>query len=108
MMSSPFGSPTRTRTLVALRLMEVSYPRELARLLDTAVNNVQSAVRSLERDGLIVARMAGRTRLFRLNPRYFAASALRALLDKLASADADLRESVAASRRRLRRTAKPL
>jgi hypothetical protein len=108
MMSSPFGSATRTQTLVALALMESSYPRELARLLETAVNNVQSALRSLERDGIVVGRAVGRTRVFQLNPRYFAAGALRALLDKLAGADPDLRERVAALRRRPRRTAKPL
>jgi len=108
MMSSPFGSTTRTQTLVALALMDSSYARELARLFDTAVNNVQSALRSLERDGLVVARAVGRTRVFQLNPRYFAASALKALIDKLAAADPELRDRVASLRRRPRRTAKSL
>lgn len=107
-MSSPFGSKTRTQALVGLALMDSSYPRELARLFDTAVNNVQSALRSLERDGLVVARNVGRTRLFQLNPRYFAARALKELLDKLAVADPDLGDRIAALRRRPRRTAKPL
>ncbi len=108
MISSPFGSKTRTQALVALSLMESSYPRELARLFGSAVNGVQAALRSLERDGLVVARAVGRTRLFQLNPRYFAASAVRALLDRLAAADPDLGERVSALRRRPRRTAKPL
>jgi DNA-binding transcriptional ArsR family regulator len=108
MISSPFGSRTRTETLLALVLMESSYPRELARLAGTAVNNVQSALRSLERDGLVVARSVGRTRLFQLNPRYFAATALRRLLEKLAAADTDLQARVAALRRRPRRTSKRL
>jgi DNA-binding transcriptional ArsR family regulator len=108
MISSPFGSRTRTETLVALSLMESSYPRELARLLGIALNAVQSALRSLERDGLVVARSVGRTRLFELNPRYFAASAVRALIDKLAAADPELNRRTAALRRRPRRTAKPL
>jgi DNA-binding transcriptional ArsR family regulator len=108
MISSPFGSKTRTQALVALSLLESSYPRELARLFGSAVNGVQAALRSLERDGLVVARSVGRTRAFQLNPRYFAASAVRALLDRLASADPDLRERVSAMRRRPRRTAKPL
>jgi DNA-binding transcriptional ArsR family regulator len=108
MISSPFGSRTRTETLLALVLMESSYPRELARLAGTAVNNVQSALRSLERDGLVVARSVGRTRLFQLNPRYFAATPLRRLLEKLAAADSDLQARVAALRRRPRRTSKPV
>lgn len=108
MLSSPFGSQTRTRILVALSTMESSYARELARLLGSAVNVVQAALRSLERDGLVVGRLIGRTRVFQLNPRYFAAGAVKTLLDKLAPADAELASAIAALRRRPRRTAKPL
>jgi hypothetical protein len=32
--SSPFGGCTRTETLIALRLLEESYAREIARLLE--------------------------------------------------------------------------
>jgi DNA-binding GntR family transcriptional regulator len=88
--------------------MGSSYPRELARILGSALNSVQGALRSLEADGLIVARTAGRTRLFELNPRFFAATELRALLDKLAAADRQLQDTIATLRRRPRRTAKPL
>jgi hypothetical protein len=104
--SSPFGSVTRTRVLLALRLMGSSYPRELARVMGTALSAVQGAVRSLETDGLIVGRAAGRTRLFELNPRFFAASELRALLGKLAASDRGLQDAIAALRRRPRRTSK--
>lgn len=105
---SPFGSATRSRVLSAVRLMGSSYPRELARVLGAALNSVQGALRSLEADGLIVGRSVGRTRLFELNPRYFAATELRALLDKLASVDRDLQDTIASMRRRPRRTAKPV
>jgi predicted transcriptional regulator len=108
MISSPFGSRTRTEVLIGLSLMESSYPRELARLLGTALNAVQAALRSLERDGLVVARSVGRTRLFELNRRYFAASAVRTLVEKLAAADSELGRRAAAVRRRPRRTGKPL
>lgn len=106
--SSPFGSATRSRVLLALRLMGSSYPRELVRLTGTSLSTVQAAIRSLEDDGLIVGRSAGRTRLFELNPRFFAASELRALLDKLAAADRGLQDAIAVLRRRPRRTSKPL
>lgn len=108
MSSSPFGSSARSRVLLALRLMGSSYARELARLLDLALNGVQGSLRSLERDGLIAGRSVGRTRVFELNPRYFAASALNGYLDKLTAADRDLQSRVAALRRRLRRTGKPV
>jgi DNA-binding transcriptional ArsR family regulator len=105
--SSPFGSQVRTRVLLALRLLDESYPRELARLMNAPVNGVQMAVRSLARDGLIVARVAGRTQLVRLNPRYFAREELQRYLLKLASADAELARIVAAQRRRPRQPGKP-
>jgi DNA-binding transcriptional ArsR family regulator len=108
MSSSPFGSTARSRVLLAVRLIASSYPRELARLLGLALNSVQGALRSLERDGLVIARPIGRTRVVELNPRYFAATALNAYLDKLIAADRDLQERVSALRRRPRRTGKPL
>ncbi|MBP8274827.1 MAG: winged helix-turn-helix transcriptional regulator, partial [Acidobacteria bacterium] len=104
MESSPFGAPARTRVLLSLRLMASSYPRELSRLLGLALNGVQGALRSLERDGLVIGRSVGRTRVFELNPRYFAASPLNDYLDKLSAADADLQRRVAMLRRRPRRT----
>jgi DNA-binding transcriptional ArsR family regulator len=105
--SSPFGSQARTRVLLAVRLLEESYPRELARALDLPLNSVQMAIRSLERDGLLASRRVGRTRLVRLNPRYFARDDLQPYLLTLAAADADLRRRMTALRRRPRRSGKP-
>jgi len=107
-MSSPFGGQTRTRVLLALRLLDESYARELARLLAAPLNGVQSALRGLEKDGLVAARPAGRTRLFRLNPRYFARDELQRYLLRLAEPETDLQARVATLRRRPRRTGKPL
>lgn len=106
--SSPFGGQTRTRVLLALRLLGDSYPRELARLLETPLSGVQNALRSLELDGLVSGRTLGRTRLYQLNPRYFAAGALAAYLLRLSEPEQHLRDRVAGLRRRPRRTAKPL
>lgn len=107
-MSSPFGGQARTRVLLALRLLEESYPRELARVLEIPVNGAQVALRGLERDGLVASRTAGRTRLFRLNPRYFARDELLAYLFRLAQPESSLRERIVQLRRRPRRTGKPL
>ena len=106
--SSPFGGETRTRLLVALRLLDESYPRELARLLGVSLSSVQQAVRSLERDRLVAVRTMGRTRLARIDPRYFARRELLAFLGRLAEADLALSAVAAARRRRPRRTSKPL
>ena len=106
--SSPFGGQTRTRALLALRLMGESYPRELARILDAPLSGVQKALRGLERDSLVAGRTMGRTRVVQLNPRYFVAEALRAFLLRLTEPEVELRDRVSAIRKRPRRTGKPL
>ena len=106
--SSPFGSTARTQVLLALRLLGDSYARELARILDFRLSAVQRALQSLERDRLIAARSVGRTRLYRLDPRYLARADLCRYLDRLNEAETDLRRRVAGLRRRPRRTSKPL
>jgi DNA-binding transcriptional ArsR family regulator len=106
--SSPFGGQARTRVLLALRLLDESYPRELARLLDVPLNGVQMALRGLERDGLVAGRTAGRMRLVRLNPRYFAREELQRYLFALAGADRALQNRVAGMRRRPRASGKPV
>jgi DNA-binding transcriptional ArsR family regulator len=106
--SSPFGGQSRTAVLVALGLLEDSYPRELARIVGRPLSGVQMALRALERDGLVAGRLVGRTRVVRLNPRYFARDELRRYLLKLADADPVLRARVEQLRRRPRRSGKPL
>lgn len=106
--SSPFGGKTRTRVLLALRLLSESYPRELARVLDSSLNGVQQALKGLEVDGIVSARSAGRTRLFRLNPRYFAFEDLQRFLLRLAEPESELKKRIDNLRRRPRRTGKPL
>ena len=105
---SPFGSATRTRVLVALGLLRSTYQRELARLLETSPSVVQKALVSLERDGLVAGRLVGRTRIYKLNPRYFARKEVEAFLSRLADAEPALRERTDALRRRPRRSGKPL
>lgn len=107
-MSSPFGSRSRTRVLVALSLLGESYPRELSRLLGTPLNGVQQALRGLERDGLVGGRLVGRTRLVKLEPRYFARRELATYLERLAEADREIGSRAADLRRRPRRSGKPL
>ena len=106
--SSPFGSQTRTRVLLALALLSESYARELARLLESPLSGVQKALGSLELDGLVAGRSVGRTRVFRLDPRYFARDALRQFLVRLSEPEEDLRRRAGRLRRRPRVTGKPL
>ena len=106
--SRPFGGEGRTRVLLALRLLSESYPRELARVLEMPFSSVQKALRSLENDGLVAGRALGRTRVFQLDPRYFAHEELQRLLLRLTEPEFELKTRVSTLRRRPRRTAKPL
>jgi hypothetical protein len=106
--SSPFGGKTRTRVLLALSLLSQSYPRELARVLETSLYGVQTALRGLELDGIVSGRNMGRTRVFRINPRYFAYEDLLRYLRRLTEPEIDLRKRIDSLRRRPRRTGKPL
>jgi len=106
--TSPFGSQTRTRVLLALSLLEQSYARELARVLEISISVLQKAILGLERDGLVAARTVGRTRVITLNPRFFAQRELVALLNRLAEPEARLRAAVAKLRKRPRRSGKRL
>ena len=101
-----FGNRNRTLILVAIALLEETYLSELAALLKVRLFTVQNAVADLERESVLSTRQLGQTRLVRLNPRYFAATELRALLWKLGTADLALQESLASRRRRPRRMGK--
>src|SRR3989442_10296829 len=106
--SSPFGGQTRTLVLLALSLLEESFPRELARLLEVSLNGVQQALRGLERDGLVAARLAGSTRLYKLNPSYLARGGVQDYLKRLAEAETELMGITARLERRPRRAGQPL
>ena len=107
-LSSPFGGVARTRVLMALVLLQESYQRELARILELPLSGVQQALRTLERDGLVGGRLMGRTRIIRLEPRYFARQELEAYLKRIARGDRNLTGRVEALRRRPRLAGKPL
>ena len=77
-------------------------------MLEMPLFSVQRALGRLERDGLVAARNRGRTRVFRLNPGYFAAGELAQLLNRLIAQEPELDKRIRALRRRPRRTAKPL
>jgi len=107
-LSSPFGGQARTRVLVTLRLLGSSYPRELSRILGIPVSAASRALANLERDALVSGRLVGRSRIYTLNPSYFAKRELEAYLSRLAIADTELREQTARLRRGPRRAGKPL
>lgn len=103
-----FGTRTRTDVLLLIAHMEETHASEIARILGISLSTAQNALDSLEAVGVVSGAVEGRARRVRLNPRYFAHEELSTLLGKLSAHDPELRERVAAIRRRPRRAGKPL
>lgn len=103
-----FGTRRQTALLLLLALLEESYPRELARLSGTSMPAVINLIDKLEIQGVLATRQIGKERRVALNRRYFAYSALRDLLVRLAEADNTIQKLAASVRRRPRRKGKPL
>lgn len=103
-----FGGRNRTSVLLAICLLEQTWPSQLAQVLSLRLFAVQRILDALHREGVLASRVAGRTRLVTLNPRYFAAKPLRTLLWDLAKHDVPLQEKLAVLRRRPRQPGKRL
>jgi len=58
------------------------YASEVAKFFDTDLFGIQKQLDKLEAGGVLASYKAGRTRLYRFNPRYSFLRELRALLDK--------------------------
>ena len=104
--SKLFGSERRTEVLLLITLLEETYPGELTRLLDAKAAAVLYIVDGLEAEGIITSRRLGRTRRLALDPRYYLASELKALLMKQGEADARLCQLAGKRRARPRRKGK--
>lgn len=69
-MDALFGSRTRTDVLVALGRLGSAYVSELSRLLGKRYIEVQRALSSLERAGVVETRLVGKVRIAELNRRF--------------------------------------
>ncbi len=75
-----FGSAVRTDTLVTIGRLNRTYISEIARVLNRWVIEIQRAVASLEKAGVVVSNRMGNTRIVELNPTFPARNELYALL----------------------------
>ena len=103
-----FGSARRTEVLLGIALLEETYARELARVLEAPLLSVQRIVDALDREGVVATRLIGQKRRVTLNPKYFARKELEQLLRRLALSDPRLLDVIGSMRRRPRRKGKPL
>jgi hypothetical protein len=109
MLEPLLGSTNSERVLIFLFAREEGYPREIARFFNTDLAPIQRQLIKLEINGVLSSRMVGRTRLYRLNPRYAFKPEIEALLAKaLEFYPIEEKEKLLLNRRRPRRSGKPL
>ena len=109
MLEALFGSVNRERVLLFLYVRKEGYSREISRFFRTDLSQIQKQLERLEVGGVLYSRALGKTRVYRLNPRYPFRVQLEALLDKaLSFYPAEERERLTMVRRRPRRRGKPL
>jgi predicted transcriptional regulator len=109
MLTPLFGTENSERVLIFLLARSEGYAREISQLFETNLYAIQRQLNKLEAGGILVSRLAGRTRLYQFNPRYPFLRELKQLLDKAFSFyPEDMRERLMMNRRRPRKRDKPL
>jgi hypothetical protein len=109
MLESLLGSVNRERVLLFVYARGEGYARDIARFFSTDLTPVQRQLEVLERGGILVSRLAGRTRIYTFNPRYPLLDEVTALLAKaLSFYPQDEQDRFLLARQRPRRAGKPL
>lgn len=109
MLESLLGSVNRERVLFFLQARNEGYPRDMARHFACGLTPIQRQLDALERAGILISSLIGRTRLYKFNPRYPLLAELTALIEKaLSFYPDDEKERLVMVRQRPRRRAKPL
>lgn len=108
MIEAIVGSEGAERVLLFLAARGSGYAREIAVCWSMDVSTVQNQLLRMERDGLLISRKIGRTRVFEFNSRYAFKDEVAALLQKaLSKLPSDTLDKLTLERRRPRRTGKP-
>ncbi len=108
MLEGLFGSINKERVLVYLFVNGEGYARGIAKFFDTNLRNIQVQLDNLEAGSVLVSRLAGRTRLYRFNPRWAFRNELAALIERMFQLyPLEERERLSGGRRRPRRRGKP-
>lgn len=108
-LSGLFGNETAEKVLLFLENYGSGYPRQIALAFGLSVSQTQNQLERLERDGVIVSRLVGKTRVYEWNPRYLFLPELKAMLDKaLKRLPESIQEKYFRARTRPRRKGKPL
>ena len=109
MLESLLGSVNKERVLLFIYAKGEGYPRDIARYFSTALTPVQRQLDLLERGGILVSRLVGRTRIYTFNPGYPLLPEITALLKRaITFYPEDERDRLLLARQRPRRAGKPL
>ncbi len=109
LLSGLFGNETAEKVLLFMENYDSGYPRGIATTFDLSISQVQNQLERFEREGILVSRLVGRTRLYEWNPRYLFLAELRAMLGKALKRLPDsIQEKYFRERMRPRRKGKPL
>lgn len=101
MIESLVGSINCERVLTFLNARGEGYAREIAKFYSSSLAPIQKQLDKLEAGGVLVSRLAGRTRLYTFNPRYPLLTELAALLEKtITFYDKELQQRLLLNRRR--------
>jgi len=108
MLEPLLGSESSERVLIFILGRDEGYATEIARFFNTKLYSIQKQLDKFELGGVLISTTAGRTRLYKFNPRYPFLTELRLLLTKaLSYYPDDVRERLLMNRRRPRRRGKP-
>lgn len=82
MLQPILGNNTMEKILFTLESFGQTYSTELSKTFDIPVNGIQQQIERLERGGIVVSTMIGKTRLYQFNPRYPFLKELKILIKK--------------------------
>ncbi len=109
MFEALFGNESAERVLVYINAREGGYGREIAAFFDASLTSIQKQLDKLEIANILYSEQQGRTRIYKLNPRYALYKELKQLLDKVVEFyPPDIKKVLISNRRRPRRKGKPL
>lgn len=82
MIAELFGGNTAEKTLLYLSAIGDGYPAEIAKAFKISATQVQRTLDRLESADILVGNSIGRSRIYKLNDKWFLADKLKELLDK--------------------------
>lgn len=109
MFEALLGSQAAEKVLVFINARDGGYGREISEFSGTSLAPVQKQLAKFEQANILYSELKGRTRIYRLNPRYALYKELVQILNKMAECyPPEIREQLLMNRRRPRRAGKPL